>query len=367
MKLLDRYLGKQILSTSLFAIAVLSLVLVLGNIFKKLLDLLVNHDVPLDTILTFIGYILPFSFTYTIPWGFLTAVLLVFGRLSAENELIAMRTSGLSILRIAAPLFAIAIVACGICLWINLDVAPRAEEKMRKALFDMATSNPLSMFGSDEVIDEFPGHKIYVERKEGTELFNLTMYQLNDNDEPLRVVVAKRGSVTTDLGNQQVLLRLFDARYEQRDQLDPNRIDEVKGGIRMEEGTLPISLKALYEKNRKRSSVSQMTIHQLLDSDKNDDSDKAKARVELSKRFSFSLASFAFALIGVPLAITAQRRETSIGFLFSLIIALVYFSFIIFAETVRDYPEKHPELLFWLPNIVFVSLGLVLFYRINRR
>lgn len=365
MKLLDRYLGRQILASSLFAIAVLSFVLVLGNIFKKLLDLLVNHDVPIDTILTFIAYILPFSFTYTIPWGFLTAVLLVFGRLSAENELIAMRTSGLSILRISAPMFCIAIVACMICLWINLDVAPRAEEKMRRALFEMATSNPLSMFSSDQVIDEFPGHKIYVERKEGTELFNLTMYQLNKDDEPLRIVVAKRGSVTTDLENQQVLLRLFDARYEQRDESNPNRLDEVEDGISMEEGTLPISLKALYEKNRKRSSVSQMTIDQLLQSD--DERDKAEARVELNKRFSFSLASFAFALIGVPLAITAQRRETSIGFLFSLIIALVYFAFIIFAETVRDHPEKHPELLFWLPNIVFVTLGVVLFYRLHRK
>ena len=66
----------------------------LGNVFKRLLDLLVNNDAPLDLILSFIAYILPFSLTFTIPWGFLTAVLLVFGRLSAENELIAWRSSG---------------------------------------------------------------------------------------------------------------------------------------------------------------------------------------------------------------------------------------------------------------------------------
>ena len=365
MKLLDRYIAKQILTASFFAIAVLSLVLVLGNIFKRLLDLLVNHDVPLDTIVAFIGYILPFSFTYTIPWGFLTAILLVFGRLSAENELVALRSNGLSILRIGAPMFALAFVACGICLWINLDVAPRAQEQMKEALFRMATSNPLSLFSSDQVIDEFPGHKIYVERKKGTELYNLTMYQLNEDDEPVRVVVAKRGSVTTDLGNQQVLLRLYDARYEQRDELNPTRIDKVRVGIRMKEGTLPISLTELYKKNRKRSSVSQMTIAELIDGKNGEE--QAKARVELSKRFSFSLASFAFALIALPLAISAQRRETSIGFLFSLIIALVYFSFIVFAETVRDDPSKHPELLFWMPNIVFLTLGAILFYRLNRK
>ena len=158
---------------------------------------------------------------------------------------------------------------------------------------------------------------------------------------------------------------LYDARYEQRDELHPTRIDKVKAGISMKEGTLPISLTELYEKNRKRSSVSQMTIAQLLDGENSED--KSKARVELSKRFSFSLASFAFALIALPLAITAQRRETSIGFLFSLIIALIYFSFIVFAETVRDDPSKHPELLFWMPNIVFLTLGAILFYRLSRK
>src|SRR3982751_2242062 len=97
MKLLDRYIARQVLVTALFAIGVLSLVLVLGNIFKQILDLLVNHDVPLEYIISFIGYIIPFSLTFTIPWGFLTAVLLVFGKMSAENELIALRANGVSI------------------------------------------------------------------------------------------------------------------------------------------------------------------------------------------------------------------------------------------------------------------------------
>src|SRR5438309_5362079 len=102
MKLIDRYVGKQILVAAIIAIAVLSLVLVLGNVFKQLLDLLVNHDVPIEFILSFIGYILPFSLTFTIPWGFLTAVLLVFGKMSAENELIALRATGVSVPRVCA-------------------------------------------------------------------------------------------------------------------------------------------------------------------------------------------------------------------------------------------------------------------------
>src|SRR2546426_10038611 len=91
---------------------------------------------------------------------------------------------------------------------------------------------------------------------------------------------------------------------------------------------------------------------------------RTPARTEVNKRFSFSLASFAFALIGVPLAITAHRRETSIGFLFSLIIAFVYFFFIIVANTVRENPKWHPEMLIWMPNFLFIGLGVWMFWRL---
>src|SRR3954453_23809099 len=125
MKILDRYVFGQVLVTSLFAIAVLSVVLVLGNIFKQLLELLVNHDAPFDLILSVIAYLLPFSLTFTIPWGFLTAVLLVFGKMSAENELIALRSSGVSIPRISVLVFVIGLGCVATCLWINLIVAPQ--------------------------------------------------------------------------------------------------------------------------------------------------------------------------------------------------------------------------------------------------
>jgi lipopolysaccharide export system permease protein len=90
-------------------------------------------------------------------------------------------------------------------------------------------------------------------------------------------------------------------------------------------------------------------------------------RTETNKRFSFSLASFAFCLIAVPLAITAHRKETSVGFLFSLAVAFVYFFFIVMVDTVSNNPKFHPEFLIWLPNIVFITLGGVLFHRMSRR
>ncbi len=379
VKILDRYVFGQVLVTSLFAVAVLSVVLVVGKLFKELLDLLVNHDAPLDLILSFIAYILPFSLTFTIPWGFLTAVLLVFGKMSAENELIALRSSGVSITRTCLSVAVLALTCVGICLWINVEVAPKAQIKMKDALYNIATNNPLAMFGSDRVIEDFPGNRIYVERNEGAQLFNLLVYQMNDEFEPMAVVHARRGLLETDRENKQLLLHIYDGRFEQRDESAPRDLMKIRQGITMAESTLSISLVELYEKNKKRKGMGSMTAKELLSrldtdgaespdlSPKKAAAERSALKTEVNKRFSFSLASLAFALIGVPLAITAHRKETSVGFLLSLIVAFVYFFFIIIADTMRSNPKAHPELLIWLPNVLFISLGAVLFYRLSRR
>jgi LPS export ABC transporter permease LptF len=379
MKLLDRYVGRQLVTTSVFGVAILSVVLVLANVFKQLLDLLVNHNVPLDFIVSFIAYILPFSLTFTIPWGFLTAVLLVFGKMSAENELVALRSSGVSIPRICVSVLVLAIFFVGICLWINVDVAPRAQASMKDTLYRIATNNPLAMFSSDKVIQEFPGKKIYVERNDGPELHNILVYEMNEESYPMRVVYARRGILRPDPENNQLLLNLFDARYEERNVDDPTNALKVAQGIVAKETTFPISLKELYEKNKKRKGLSTMTVDELLHRSKEGtagltkaekrqhDAEDSAAKTEVSKRFSFSLASFAFALIGVPLAITAHRRETSVGFMLSLAVAFVYILLIIAADMVRENPKLHPELLIWMPNVLFIGLGLWMFAGLARK
>jgi lipopolysaccharide export LptBFGC system permease protein LptF len=366
MKVIDRYVGRQVLLTSAFAVAVLSVVLVLGNIFKELLNLLVKNDAPMEFILSFIAYILPFSLTFTIPWGFLTAVLLVFGKMSAENELVALKSNGVSILRICLPVALLAMVCVGICMWINVDVAPRAQKRMKEAVFNIATSNPLAMFGSDRVINEFPGRKIYVERHEGKNLFNLLVYELDADLKPTRVVFARRGTLETDIENKRVLMHLYDARFEQRDDQEPDNLMKIKQGITMQETVFPISLQELYEKNKKKEGASIMTVSQLLQRQQETGATSA-LKTEVSKRFCFSLASLAFALLAVPLAITAHRKETSIGFGLSLIVAFVYFFCTQSVDWVRNNPKWHPEYLIWAPNVLFIGLGSWMFYRLNRK
>src|SRR6266850_8362608 len=368
MKLIDRFVSRELIVNVLFAIAVLSLVLVVGNIFRKLLPLLVNHDVPLEFLLTFIAYVLPFSLIFTIPWGLLTAILLVFGRLSADNELIALRANGVSVPRVCVSLWGVALACTVICLWLNVQVAPAAQEKLRSTIFDLATRNPMALFGSDQVIDQFPGRKIYVGKKEGNKLENIIVFEMDENALPIRVTYAHSGMLEADLPNRRILMHLYEARYQQRDENSPLDLHKIRDGINMEEGTLPISLEELYEREKKRPSRSALSIEQLLDQLKSENSrERSASRTEINKRFSFPFSCVAFALIGVPLGVTAHRRETSIGFAMGLIVAVSYFLFVILGDTLRGNPKVHPELLVWFPNLLFIVLGAVLFIRLSKR
>src|SRR3984893_4049453 len=285
MKLIDKFVSRELLVNVFFAIAVLSLVLVVGNIFRKLLPLLVNHDVPMEYLLAFIAYVLPFSLIFTIPWGLLTAILLVFGRLSADNELIALRANGVSVTRVCVPLAGIALVFTAICSWLNVQVAPAAQEKLRSTIFDLATRDPMALFGSDQVIDQFPGRKIYVGKKQGNRLENITVFELNQKSMPMRVTFARTGMLEADLENKRILMHLYNARYQQRDENDPTDLRKIKDGISMSEGTLPISLDELYEKAKKRPSRSAMSIEQLLDQLQSESTrERSESRTEINKR-----------------------------------------------------------------------------------
>jgi len=362
MTILDRYLAREILAATLIAVLVLSVVLVLGNISRRLLDLLVNHEVPAELILSFIAYVFPFSLTFTIPWGFLTALLVILGRMSADHEITAMRTSGISLGRIATPILTLGTALSALCLYINLSVAPNAQQTMRTVLLDIAINNPLALFGSDQVIDEFPGRRIYIGHREGNALSNIQVFELDDHFRPIRVLHAREGRIAADLEHQQILLHLEGAHYEERDRQFPDDFQRIRHGI-TGSGTIPVSLQELQEKARAPASLSAMTLGELTSNLSNGSSpaESSAVRTEISKRFSSAFACLAFALVGIPLAITVGRRETSISFGVGLGVAFAYFGLLLFADSQAANPAWHPEWIAWLPNLLFLLLGLALF------
>ncbi len=369
MKIIDRYIGKSTLVATLFAVVVLSFVLVLGNIFKDLLDLLVNRNVPVYTVLAFMMFVLPFSLAFTIPWGLLTALLLIFGRLSADNELIALRANGISVPRVSIPIFCISAILTALCFWINIDIAPRAEKKMLLSIFEIATNNPSALFGADEVVSEFPDRRVYVGDRKGDTLINVIVIEIDKDNNPIKMVHAQRGKLIPDPAHSRLLLKLYNAQFEERDPKDPRNIKKIRQGINLVEGTFPIPLQALYSEYMNTGRLTSFTMDELKKEELTTPNPKRalRVRVEISRRFSISFACLAFTLIAIPLGITAHRKETSVGFALSIALAFTYFFFILIARSLQENAQAYPVLLMWVPNILFITLGIFLFSRMARR
>jgi lipopolysaccharide export system permease protein len=322
----------------------------------------------------FLALIIPFSLIFTIPWAFLTGILLIFGRLSADNELVSMRMTGWSMPRICASVFVLAIAFASLCFWVNIDLAPAAKNRMKMLFYEVALENPESLFQEGRVLEKVPGFRIYTGERKDRELKDLEIIEL-ERTLAKRVVRAKRALLETQKGVMDFTLHLYDAEIESITHTADKKVDKIEF-LKAAETALTFPLSRLKEASVKVNASMKTTAQLWQELSEGKDAVTSRvmeprhfslSRTELSKRYSFSLACFTFALVGIPLGVTAQRRETSTGFALSLMTAVAYIAFIILADTLNDKPGYHPHLIMWLPNVLFLGIGGWLFYRLSRR
>ncbi len=373
-RIFDRYIGRQVLSATLMGVLLLSGVFILGNLYKKLGEFLGDAEIPLSVIAEFVWLIVPFSLIFIIPWAFLTSILLVFGRLSADNELVSLRMTGWSMSRICAPVFALAVAFSALCYWVNVDLAPAAKNRMKTLFYEVATENPESLFSEGRVLEKVPGFRIYTGRRLGRKMEDLEIIEL-EGAMAKRVIHARRAQLETREKSLDFTLHLFEADIESYNHSPDKKVSKVDF-LRAAETALDFPMSSLRDKTLKVNSSMKSTSQLWQELKEKKDAVTGRvmepkhlslARTELNKRYSFSLACLTFALVGIPLGVTAQRRETSTGFALSLVTAVVYIAFIILGDTLNDQPGSYPHLIMWLPNVLFLGIGAWLFRNLSRK
>lgn len=367
MRLFDRYIAKQIIVGTIYAVFILSLVLVMGNLFKQARPLLVDQSAPLGLVVRFVINVLPFSLMFTIPWGFLSAVLLVFGRMSSDNEITSLRVAGLSLFRLALPVFIIGALLSLCCLWINVNVVPLAKASLTDLIYEQVKRDPRSLLDPGIVQSNFKNQKVFVEARDGDTLKGFHLYQVSGGDkaaEPSRIeayVHAGSVSLIVDDEKKQLRLKLIDTFIESKKKDGTSELvfaGEAEPWLFDFGNDRKIKVRS--------SAMTNDEIWRYIDANPDlKEVKKVSFRAEITKRFSFSMACLSFAFIAVPLGLKSRRKDTSGGLVISLLIGTAYFLFTVLSDKFDS--DAGATFALWAPNVFCVLLGLWLFRRAQTR
>jgi len=369
MKILYRYLTGQMMAATAGAVAVLSAIIVLGNAFKQIFELLVNDELPISIIFKMVGLLIPQALTFTMPWGILVAALIVFGRMSQDLELQAIRAAGIGLIPLVAPVILFGLFVSGICFYNNAVLVPLTLQKFKSVLLDIGRDNPAFLIRAGEAMDRFPGYRIYIGKKNGTDLTDINIWELDPGGIPRRNIRAEKGSLSADLDDLSLTITLQKARQEERGE-NAADLNGIRAGLSADQLPLKISLRSFLNpddmKDIRIAAMGDLVKRVLAPVEGFVDPKQIYPMLtEMQKRISFALAPFTLLLVGIPLGIRVQRKETSVGIVISFFLVMAYYALILLAEGLKSRGGAYPELIVWMPNLILQGYGFYLLWRAN--
>ena len=387
MKTLHTYLTRQVLAALLMTVAVFTFVLLLGNVLKEILALLVNRQATLGLVAEAVGLLIPFVWVFALPMGMLTATLLIFGRLSADQELTAMRASGVSLLSLISPILLLSLALCALSALVNMEIAPRCRVAYKSLLEHVNVQVPSILIPEGRFLKEMEGYIFYVGKNRRGDLQEVMVFRLKNQTNVDQIVRAARGRLEVDAAAREATLTLYDCKivtlsegvvspasgpyWTFRASLQPSR--KGAAGPRVSDMTFLQLCEGLQELEQQINLPVRLdgrTPEELRamkkELQKNRQAATTPYRVQIHQQISFSFACFGFTLVGIPLGIRLHRRETNVGIAVALLLVAIYYSFIMVGQALDTRPECVPHLIVWVPNFLFQAVGAVLLWRANR-
>jgi len=381
LNLLDRYIFKSVLFTCAAAVGLFAFIVLVPNIARDLLTYVLAGQLSAATFVKLMALLVPPAVTYALPMGMLTGVLLTLGRLSADHEITAMRASGLSMGRLTVPIIILAAAGSALGLYFNFDSMPRARVEYHRELAEAVRVNSLSFVEEKTFIRKFPGHVIYLNEKNGSELKDIWAWDLDDQNRVVRVAHATTGHLEYDDSDNSLILSLFKVKVEVRDEKAPENFSRSPMTGKADEfEPIRLSLDRLFKPGSVRVKPDWMTFSQLRaervrlaarvpppGQAKDYARENMKLELVYQDKFNTALAVFSLALIGVPLGIKVSRRETPANFGVALLLTLGYYLLTVAVKALDRHPEYRPDILIWVPNLLIIGLGIWLFTKIDRK
>ncbi len=380
MRLLDRHVLTETAVAGGAATGAFVFVMVAGNILTQVSGAIASGRVSGWEGLELVGLLFPGVLPYALPLGFLTGVLIAFGRMSSQQELTAMKASGRSLGRIALPALLLAAGLALLSAWLNLEIAPYSNTEYRRLLVGSAKDNPASVIVPGKLNRQFPGMVIRASERDGEVLRDFWLWSTDDQGRLTQTIHAREARLTPAVsksGEGVLRITLTDARLERRQPGDEN-FTRPSGFTTAATTSLEFPAAGIFKDGDNfQRKLRWLTTSELLEAmdkgwqvapnatPKEKERGRMVAATQLMSHLAGAFSVFSLAFLAVPLAVRVGRSETFVNAAVALGVALSYYLLTSMAAYVKD-PALRPDLLIWLPNLAVIGLAWYLLRRASR-
>jgi lipopolysaccharide export system permease protein len=355
IRIIDRYIFREILAPFFLSMAALTLVLFLQRMFR-LAELVVSKGTPVLATVKLFAYIMPSFLVITIPMSFLVATLTAFSRLSTDSEVTAMKASRISLYSMTRPVMLFALVSFLITSTISLIVAPEANHALKVHLFNLVKSRAMIGIEPGVFSSTFDGMVIYVDKMESLDNMEGIFISDERSAKDPYAIVARRGKLIADPQSLNVTLEMKEGSV-----LTLPRDDQSYSTMSFESGNLYLDIsQALIHQRSSGRDFDEIGSFELLRTLRRTAASGVptfEIENELHKRLSIPFACLIFGLIGAPLGIRKSRSGKSAGIAIALLVFLIYYIVLATGMNLSKTGQLSPALAYWIPNVLMAILA----------
>lgn len=367
-KIVDRYLLKEILVPAGIGLGIFTFIFLVSKLFR-VMEMVVDKGVPIGYAIELFLCLIPAFLVFVVPMAFLLGILAALARLSADNEIIALKASGVGLYRFSPPVILLSVITFLLTSFLVFYAVPWGSKNFQETLFRLAGTKAKLDVQERIFNATFGDLVIYVNKvsQDGKALEGIMIYDERD-PQMNSTIVARKGYLVPDPEAQKLVLHLFDGSIHVQEEQD-----ETYRTINFNAYQFTVFLKEEIDKARKKAHVrmleKEMSIGDLREKIKRKRERGQNVRpqlVELHWKFAIPFGVFIFGLVGLPLGVQRTQSGRSWGFVLCAFVFLLYYVLYCVGKNLGVSGIISPSLAAWFPNIILGGLGVYLLVKTAR-
>ena len=364
-KIINIYIFKEMVPTFITGLILFTFLVLAGRVLK-LTEWMVNHGTDISQVLLIIVYTIPYVLFFTLPMATLLASLIAFSRLNEDNEILALKSSGISLYQILPPVVTFSIISYVLASFIAIYLFPIGNHSMARLLFEIAQSNTSIGIKQGVFNDNIPNIVLYANHISAHDHTMEGVFIFDERDPSIsNTIIARKGRIMSDPKKMSINLHLTDgSSFMVSKDLDSSKKLRFKSyDLRIELEDIMSKFPSL-RKGRKEMSISELRSY--IKENKKGTVRHNKAVIELQRKFSIPFACLLLGLIGLPLGLMRRAKGRSWGIALSIAVFMVYYILLLVSDSLGETGKLNPIVAMWIPNMVLGAATFVLFWRATR-